>query len=70
MEFIIDRFEEELAVLEDENGNFTEISKALLPQNAKEGDCVVFAKGTYTLNTEKTADLKAEIDNLMDDLFV
>lgn len=70
MEFIIDRFEADIAVLEDENGNFTEISKALLPKNAKEGDCVVFANGTYTINTEKTADLKTEIDNLIDDLFV
>lgn len=70
MEFIIDRFEGEIAVLEDENSNFTEIKKSLLPDNAKEGDCVVLKDGKYTINKETTANLKEEIDDLMDDLFV
>lgn len=70
MEFIIDRFEGEIAVLEDENSNFTEIKKSLLPDNAKEGDCVVLKDGNYTINKENTAKLKEEIDDLMDDLFV
>ena len=32
MEFVIDRFEGEFAVLEDENGSFQNIKKSLLPQ--------------------------------------
>lgn len=70
MEFIIDRFEGEIAVLEDENSKFTEVKKSLLPNNAKEGDCVVLKDGKYTINKETTEKLKEEIDDLMDDLFV
>ncbi len=70
MDFIIDRFEGEFAVLEDEKGNFTEIKKSLLPSNAKESDCVVLKDGKYTINKETTAKLKEEIDDLMNDLFV
>lgn len=70
MEFIIDRFEGEIAVLEDEKSKFTEIEKSLLPNNAKEGDCVVLEDGKYTINKETTEKLKEEIDDLMDDLFV
>lgn len=70
MEFVIDRFEGEFAVLEDENGSFQNIKKSLLPQNAKESDCVIFKDGKYTISKEKTESLKQEIDDLMEDLFV
>ena len=70
MEFVIDRFEGEFAVLEDENGSFQNIKKSLFPQNAKESDCVIFKDGKYTISKEKTESLKQEIDDLMEDLFV
>lgn len=70
MEFVIDRFEGEIAVLEDENGNLSEIKKSLLPQNAKESDCLILKDGKYTVSKEKTESLKQEIDDLMEDLFV
>lgn len=70
MEFVIDRFEGEFAVLEDENGGFQNIKKSLLPQNAKESDCVIFKDSKYTISKEKTESLKQEIDELMEDLFV
>lgn len=70
MEFVIDRFEGEFAVLEDENGSFQNIKKSLLSQNAKESDCVIFKDGKYTISKEKTESLKQEIDELMEDLFV
>lgn len=70
MEFVIDRFEGEFAVLEDENGSFQNIKKSFLPQNAKESDCVIFKDGKYTISEEQTESLKQEIDELMEDLFV
>lgn len=70
MEFVIDRFEGEFAVLEDENGNLVDIKKSLLPQNAKESDCVILKDDKYTISKEKTESLKQEIDDLMEDLFV
>ena len=52
------------------NGVFMkEVEKALLPENAQEGDCLIFENGKYTLNKEKSAKLKEDIDNLMDELF-
>lgn len=69
MEYIIDRFENNKAVLEEDEGKFTEVDKSLLPQNAKEGDCVVFRDGKYTLDEEKTAGLKEDIASLMEELF-
>ncbi|MGN1467480.1 MAG: DUF3006 domain-containing protein [Ruminococcus sp.] len=69
MEYIIDRFEGGKAVLEEDEGKFKEVDKALLPENAQEGDCLIFENGKYTLNKEKSAKLKEDIDNLMDELF-
>lgn len=69
MEYIIDRFEENKAILEYDNGKFKEIDKNLLPQQAKEGDCVVEKNGRFSLNKEKTAELKEDIDSLMNELF-
>ena len=70
MEFVIDRFEGEFAVLENEDGGFQNIKKSLLPQITKESDCVIFKDGKYTISKEKTESLKQEIDELMEDLFV
>lgn len=70
MKYIIDRFEETKAILEEDEGKFIEIEKSLLPNNAKEGDCVEFKDNKYTINKKETEDLKQEISDLMDDLFV
>lgn len=69
MEYIIDRFEGGKAVLEEDGGKFREVDKVLLPENAQESDCLIFENGKYTLNKEKSAKLKEDIDNLMDELF-
>jgi hypothetical protein len=41
MKIVIDRFEEDLAVVELENGAFEHLSKKLLPAMAAEGDVLV-----------------------------
>ena len=40
MKYIIDRFEEDLAVLEGENKEMLNVPRGFLPDDAKEGDCL------------------------------
>ena len=70
MKYIIDRFEENLAVLEGENKEMLNVPRGLLPDDAKEGDCLRKKNGIYTFDKEATALLKKDIDNLIDDLFI
>ena len=63
MTFIIDRFEENMAVVEL-GDNFFNIPKVLLPENAKEGDVI-----TTEINEKETKGKKAEARSLLDDLF-
>ena len=57
---IIDRFEENIAILEGD-GEFIEVEKALLPVNAKEGDVVELQDGRYVVDTEKTAQRRSNV---------
>lgn len=69
MEYSIDRFEENIAVLIDENEAIQHISKELLPQEAKEGDILLFDGETYQLDKDATAVRKEEVCSLIDQLF-
>ena len=64
MRLVIDRIEEELAILEKEDGSFEEISKRLIPPEAKEGDIL-----RITVDTEGTVNRREEITSLMDELW-
>ena len=69
MRYIIDRFEGDTAVLEDENKEFFNVPKSILPENSNESDCLVFKDGKYIIDEETTKELKEEISDLMDELF-
>ncbi|MCI7085823.1 MAG: DUF3006 domain-containing protein [bacterium] len=69
MRYIIDRFEGDTAVLEDENKEFLNVPKSILPENSNESDCLVFEDGKYIIDEETTKELKEEISDLMDELF-
>lgn len=65
MEVIIDRFEEEYAIVEINIGEFAKISKKLLPK-AKEGDVVkIIIDSSVTKKRKK--DIKSLVDNLFED---
>jgi hypothetical protein len=66
---VIDRFEGELVVIEF--GDKTrDISRSLLPKNAKAGDSVVLDKdGSIRVDQADTKKRTKEIDKLMDELF-
>lgn len=67
--FIIDRIEEERAVLECEDGGSAELEVKSLPKNIKEGDVLYFEEGSYFLDKQETEHRRQKIKNLMDSLF-
>ena len=58
MVYIIDRFEGEYAVLEEESGAHKDVRRAILPKNAAEGDLLHFDGINYSclLYTSDAAD--------------
>lgn len=63
--FIIDRFEEQYAVIEMDRSTF-HIPKILLPKEAKPGDCINIQ---ITVDKEATRAQKQAIDKLAGGLF-
>ena len=54
MKYTIDRFEEEFAVLEGQDGTMKNIQKSLLPPDAKEGSRLICQKGQWKIPHEET----------------
>lgn len=69
MIFIIDRFEEDIAVLECSDRTTVKVPLTFIPGGAKEGDCLIETGGVYTVDKTATAALRREIDGLIDDVF-
>lgn len=61
---IIDRFEGDFAVCETENLSFIDIPKAVLPEEAKEGDVIAIS-----IDKSETDKRKEKIAGLMNSLF-
>ncbi len=69
-EFTIDRFEGDIAVLENRNtGKMVDVKKEDLPKDIKEGDILDKINGKYTLNSEKTLQEKERIKDKMNKLW-
>ena len=56
MNYSIDRFEGECAVLEKEDGTFLNVLKKFLPENAKEGDLIQWDGSAWVIQTQQTMD--------------
>ena len=65
MEYIIDRFEGEFAVVENENGEMINIEKNKIEDIAEEGDVILFDEDHYIVDYEKTEQLKKEVEALI-----
>ncbi len=63
MKFIIDRFEEEFAVLETDNG-LVDMPKCLLPENAREGSLIEISVCEDETNTRRE-----QLQNRLNKLF-
>ena len=64
MKVIIDRFEEQYAVVELDNGDFVSVPRAVLPNLADEGDVI-----TIEIDEEATNHRRKRIEGLMNTLF-
>lgn len=64
MKFTIDRFEEELAIIELEDKKIIEVPRAILPLDAKEGDIInISVDKTETVERKKR--LQEKFDRLL-----
>jgi len=69
--YTVDRIEEDIAVLFDDDDNKTDIPVVDLPENLKEGDILQFDEESqmYAIDTEKTEQRKANIRERFKRLF-
>lgn len=49
MKYTVERIEDNIAVLEDEQGKFVEVASFLLPENIKSGNVLLFENERYSL---------------------
>lgn len=62
-EYTIDRFEENMVVLEDrKTGKMKNIEKDKIPEKAKEGDIIKCINGKYFIDVEETKKVENEIE--------
>ena len=64
MKYIIDRFEGEYAVCEDENGAFVNIPKDRFSCDARSGDIVIRVEGKLVVDKNASDNKRAEISAL------
>ncbi|PIH03322.1 DUF3006 domain-containing protein [Clostridium combesii] len=69
MKGIIDRFEENFAIIELEDKKMINIDKNIIPKKAKEGDVINIEGDIITLNEKESERLKKEIDELTEDMW-
>lgn len=67
--FIVDRIENDKAVLECENGEFVNLNIKELPKKIKEGDVLVFEEGSCFLDENETKNRENKNKNMMNSLF-
>lgn len=69
-EYTIDRFEENMAVLENrKTGKTKDIEKEKIPENTKEGDIIKCINGKYFLDKKETEKVEKEIQEKYKDLW-
>lgn len=61
MKYIVDRFEGDFAVLEDEKLNSTVTKKSLIPSEAKEGSVLIMKDNKYFLCADDTETRKKSV---------
>lgn len=69
MKVVIDRFEGEYAVCENNDRTMMDIERSRLPIGAKEGDVLDLQEGKITIDREATDKRKKEIEQLTEDLW-
>lgn len=68
--YIVDRFEGNYAVCETEDKSFINIERHRLPEDTKEGDCLIEKEdGSFYTDTDTTEERKRLIRKKLDSLF-
>ena len=67
--WIVDRFEDELAVLENEDGVCENISRKTLPPGCREGSVLRKIEGAFVLDTALEQERRMKLSRMQDDLF-
>lgn len=65
---IIDRFEGDMAVCEQDDHNIVNIARKRIPSTAREGDVLVLGE-IITIDVEETEKRKAQLRELTEDLW-
>lgn len=68
MRYIIDRFEDKIAICEDETKKIIKIPKYKLPLEVKEGDCLIEEGGFIKINNKETEEKKNRMKEKMKEL--
>lgn len=68
MLYSVDRLEQDIAVLIDEDGNSTDVPLAALPIGTKGGDMVCLSDGVYTRDDDSAAARRRKIWDLQNRL--
>lgn len=68
LKYIVDRIEEGFAVCEDENGKFSDIEIAGLPEGIKEGDIISVENGEAVFLKEETEERRNRIQQKRRDI--
>lgn len=69
MKYIIDRFEEGIAVCETEHGEMINIKISTLPKNIQEGTLLIKTEKGYIIDKDKEKTQKSKIKALEDELY-
>lgn len=69
MKGIIDRFEEDYAVVELEDGTMQNISKDILPKDVEEGTIIIIDGDNIYIDRDETLERKKRIKDLFNELF-
>ena len=67
--YSLDRFEEDFAVLVDDNGACVNVQKSELPINIKAGNVLCYENGKYMLAPDEEAARRSRIKSLQNKLF-
>ncbi len=69
MKYVIDRFEGEYAICENESGEMIKINKHRLPLGVVEGDVIIIDGDNITIDRDETKKRKDRIEKLMGELW-
>lgn len=69
MKYVIDRFEGEYAICENESGEMMKIERRKLPLEVVEGDVIIIDGYIITIDRDETQKRKARIEKFMGELW-